>query len=501
MAQRTEPFPIPLSSFGLGGLADSAWSGMKNSMKELVGVDLHTIPGVVQARQKMKLDSGATVTEFCKWQLACSDGNTYHFSSETGKVWKRTSAGVWSLVYTMTAGAGEVKILGVAEYNGYIYIATELRLHRILVSALSNWTTGMVLNWATFTKGTKLFHPMFVHVQQAILYIGDANLIAQVEVNTFTANALDVKSPQIVSCMGPFGTDILVGTYVSDNVSKGEVYRWNGASVSWTSSAVIDEVGVNVILPSTNYTLIQAGRSGRFFYYQTTATGDQLVDYKKIPGVYGPSNYMKMNPDASGNLQGLILAGISNGLGDPCLEGVYMFGRYASNYPTVLDLSFPLSPRSDAEDDTSFVLSGIEIGSVLVSGFNVFVSWKRTVGETITTSIDSLDWSNKLNGAYLRSRATVVDRGNKNNFCEFNVATADLPDNTAVNILTRVNYENDVSGEVWRDVGARVDDGNKLVGISKVIPANVLETKYKLTTSGNSSPLIESAVSSIKPNG
>lgn len=493
MAQRTEPIPIQLTSFGLGGLADSPWSGMKNTMAEIVGMDLHTIPGIVQARQAMKKDSGTTVTEFCKYQLACSDGNTYHFSSETGKIWKRTSAGVWSLLSTTTAAAGEVKCLGVAEYDGYIYWATELRLHRIAVASTSTWDASRALNWKTFTVGNKNQHPMYIHIQQAILYIGDGNLVAQVEVETFTANALDVRILQNVTCLGPFNNDILVGT------DTGDAYRWNGASITWTGSAHVDDGAINCILPNTAFTLIQAGRSGRFFYYQIGANGDQLVDYKKIPGTYGPSNYMKMNPDASGNLEGFILAGVSNGAGDPCNEGIYMFGRYASNYPTILDLSFPLSPR----DGDEFALTGLEIGSILVSGFNVFVSWKRTVGAVVTTGIDSLDWTTKLNNCYMTSRVLVVDRGNHNNFCEFNVAEAKLPTNTAIQVLTRVNYENDpdTGAKVFRDVGARVDDGNKIVGITRVIPANTLEVKYKFTTSGNDSPWLESTATSIKPNG
>lgn len=496
--QKTEPIPIPIQNFELGGLADSRWSGMKNTMAKLVGIDLHTIPGVVQARQKLTKDSGETVDEFCKYQLKDkTTGDSYHFSSESGKVWKRTVAGVWSLVYTMTAEVGEVKILGAKEYNGYFYIATELRLHRIAISGLDDWDTNMVLNWDTFTNGSKVSHPMLNHVQQAVLYIGDSSLVAQVEGDTFTPDALDVRASQNVTTLGPFINDILVGTDV------GDVYRWNGASVSWTGSAHVDDGAINCILPSTNYTLIQAGKAGRFFYYQITANGDQLVDYKKIPGVYGPNNYMMMYPDAGGNLMGLILAGVSNGSGNPCDQGIYCFGRYAANYPTTLDLSFPISERSDEEDDTSIILNNVEIGSILVDEFDVFVSWRLTNGEMVKVGIDILDWENKLNGAYMQTRVMVIDRANHNNFCDFEVATASLPEDCNVIVTTRVNYEDDpdTGEELFRDVQARVDYGNKLIGISKVVPANTMELKYKFITSGNDSPMVESAAASIKPNG
>ena len=150
---------ITLDNWNQGGVADSIYSGIRYANAAIVGLDIHSKPALIKAAQKLTKDSGTTVTELCKVSIACSDGNTYWFSSETGKIWKRTSAGVYSLLATLTAAAGEVKILGAAEYGGFVYIATESRLHRISVANLATCTSP-ALNWNTFTCTDKESHQM-----------------------------------------------------------------------------------------------------------------------------------------------------------------------------------------------------------------------------------------------------------------------------------------------------------------------------------------------------
>src|SRR4030042_1227099 len=106
---------IPIDNFNLGGLADSKYSGEKYSLYRLIGFDLHSTPGVLKVAQKLTKDSGATVDEFVKCQVTSSNGNTYHFSSTSGKIWERTNAGVWSLVYTTSPAVGDAGCLGAAE--------------------------------------------------------------------------------------------------------------------------------------------------------------------------------------------------------------------------------------------------------------------------------------------------------------------------------------------------------------------------------------------------
>lgn len=135
-----------IKNLNLGGIADSDYQAKPNTVSEMVGLDIHSTPGLIKVNQKLTQDDGGVITEFCKVAIACSDGNTYWFSNTTGKIWRRTAAGLWSLIYTTVANSGAVICLGAKEYEGYIYWATQDRIHRIQIGA--DWATKVELNWA-----------------------------------------------------------------------------------------------------------------------------------------------------------------------------------------------------------------------------------------------------------------------------------------------------------------------------------------------------------------
>jgi len=139
---------VSIKQFNTGGLADSKYQGRENSLASLVGIDVHSEPGIFTAHQGLKKDSGATVTALVKNIVVCSTGDTYHFSSTDGKIWKRTSAGTWSLQDTTVPTSGSAGCLGAEEYSGHIYWATQNYLHRIAISGLDDWAANSEENWA-----------------------------------------------------------------------------------------------------------------------------------------------------------------------------------------------------------------------------------------------------------------------------------------------------------------------------------------------------------------
>lgn len=469
---------ISIQDINMGGLSNSKWSGQPNSVYKLVGFDIHSEPGIINVAQKLSKNSGSTVTELCKWQVASSNGRTYHFSSESGKIWERDSAGNWSLVYTTSPAAGEAKCLGAIEYQGYIYWATQSRLHRILATnaeGSSEWTANAAPNYATFTVTDASWHPMMEHPDQLILYIGDGNLLAQVNAGTFTANALDIKSPLRIKSLGRIGTDILLGTYVNDNITKTNLLRWNGWSVSFTTADEIDEVGINAFLPGDNVVFVQAGKAGNIYIYD----GYKLNLWKKIPGVYSPTKYGEVYPNAVGNLEGQILFGFSNGTGNPADQGVYRLGRYSADYKYVMDMPYPISQRSSGE----LVTTSVEIGSVLVAGFNVFVSWKN--GSSY--GVDMLDYSNKLEKAYLESRVAVVKREVNTNVSKIFVPYVSMPSGTSIPISYSKNYGSYIATTPVVDTDRLIVNAD-MEGFS----FNTIQVKLAPVVSGNDAPSFES---------
>lgn len=502
MATQDKEIPIPIQNFNQGGLADSKWSGVKYSLYRFIGWDPHSAPGLLRVAQKMAKHSGVTVTEFCKARLASTNGRNYWGSISSGKIWEMAADGTWTLVYTVAPSSGTAYILELREYQGYIYIITQSRIHRIkssLALGASDWTTNIALNWAemnldqtiggtgatvyslttgvnegathkqTFTQGDKLllesvrvkivtkgtgdytlvvhdasnnliaskvianaslavglnyfafsspvlltegavyhvhvyssvadgtldtstnndleaaqmtffttsdpdFHPSYE--LNLVMYIGDKHYVHQINGDVFTANALDINIPLRVRSLGKMGVDLLIGTYVSDNVTKTQVYRWNSYSDSFTVSDVIDEVGVNAFLEADNFVYAHCGYSGNLYYYD----GEKLNLYKKIPGDYSPTKKSIVDATSVGNLEGQILFGVSNVLGNPSDLGVYRIARNSMIYPYIMDIPYPISERASGE----FVLSNIEIGGILVAGADVYAAWKRYTTVTMT---------------------------------------------------------------------------------------------------------------------
>lgn len=463
---------IPITNFNQGGLASSKFSGVSNSFYKLTGLDMHSQPGIIQAEQAMAKISSTTVDELCKVAVNSSNGAQYWFSADSGKVWEKTSGGTVRLVHTTTPAAGEAKCLGAAEYQGRIYWATQSRLHYITVANAGNndWTSDAVEDFATFGVTDDTYHPMYAHPVQLILYIGDGNQLAQVENTTFSANALDIKTPLRIKSVGQIGTDVLLGTYVADNVTQTEIIRWNGYSVSFTSADPIPEIGINAFLQADNMVLVSAGTAGNIYYYD----GQNLELYMKIPGNYSSTATATIHPYAVGNNSGQILFGVSNVLGNPCDQGVYRIARHDRNYEYIMDFPYPIS---------ELATSSIEVGAILVSNGLVYCSWKN--GSTY--GIDELDASTKFNNAYYETRVLMLDRDTNANYLESNIFYSSLPASTGISVYHDVNYAGYGSAETTitdtdRVLVRTVQSGRTFV---------TLQEKVVFTTNSNNSPQIE----------
>ena len=468
---------IPIENFNRGGLADSKWSGVEDSIYKLIGWDLHSTPGLLKVAQKMTEETtGTEPTEFCKASVNSSNGAQYWGSSTSGKIWERPATGTWREVHTVTPAAGEAKILGMVEYRSYIYVFTQSRIHRILVSEAddNDWATDLVEDWATFGVTDASFHP---HVEQnLVLYIGDGNQLAQIDNVTFSANALDIKTPLRIKSLGKIGTDVLLGTYVADTITETEIIRWNTYSVSFSTSDTIPEVGINAFLPADNFVIVQAGNQGNLYYYD----GEKLEEYLRIPGDYSPTAYGEVYPTAVGNLGGKILFGFSNGSGNPADQGIYQIARSTRNHDYILDMPYPTSVRSAG----ALVLSSTEIGGILIVGTDVYASFKN--GANI--GVDKLDYSNKLEVAYLETRVMIINREKEETFSKFAVAYANMPDDTSIAIQYEKNYATE-----FANTTEVVDTDRKIVYAEEGVNATVLRLKISPTVSGNDAPTIESA--------
>jgi hypothetical protein len=233
----------------------------------LVNVDVHSEQGALKCQLALASES-TTPNEPCI-SVEDTSGNTYFFSTSTGKTWKRDTNASYSLVNTNANGAHA----GARYFNGYIYYATSTKLGRF--NLVSTWTD----TFQTFTQTTS-YRPM--EEINLSLFIGNGKYVASVDnAATFSDNVLDLPSNYSVTALVGVGTDLLIGTIIGTNVNFCKVFLWDTYSSSWTVEDEIPEIGVNCFIPSDNITFAQCGTSGQLYYW----TGGSMQSFKKIRGV------------------------------------------------------------------------------------------------------------------------------------------------------------------------------------------------------------------------
>lgn len=462
-----QPQHIQIKNINQGGIADSDYLGALNSVSECVGINIHDESGIMKLNQRLARvdDTASAVDCLVKAIVSASTGDRYFFG-ENGKIWKKTSAGTWSLVRTASPAAGTAGILAAREYQGYIYYAMQSRLGRFDLA--STWDD----NFATFTNTDLDFHPM-KEVNQ-VLYVGDKNYVAQVDAGVFSANALDIKAPLRISALGKIATDLLIGTYVASNVSETEIFRWNTWSTSYSVADTIPEVGINAFLSTDNRVIVSAGTKGNLYIYN----GQQLEEYKQIKGTWGGStNKAIVRDNAVFNFHGLPLFGLSKQTGTGVNLGVYSFGRTNANYPFVLNLDFPISTGN---------LNNVTIGAIEGSGDTFFVSWKdETTGTTY--GVDELDLTTKYASGYITTRLSLFDRIQKSTYRKIMVPYRTLPTGTDIDILTARNH-----GAMTEITDTAIDTDRLLMQTNvDAGEASTFQTKIKLVGSANLTPEIE----------
>lgn len=484
MAKQKIP-SIIIETPNLGGIADSPYMGIKNSLASIVGFDLHSIPGVLLVNQKLTKEAGAPTDDLYKI-VPCSDGNIYFFGQTLGNVWKK-SAGVYSNLGTVAPGAGSAIVLDALEYNGFIYYAMGSRLGQW---NFSNAFSTRNDNFGTFTNGSSTYHPMFFLPNAQYIFIGDGNVVAQVDnTNTFTSSALNTIAKNLtVTSLGSQGSDLLIGASTLNNVALSFVLRWNTWSTTPTYAYPIREAVVNAFFPLDEATIINAGISGNL--YQLDGTGSTFQIIKQVPPIfpntYSPTNTVVVNYPAVANKQGIPLFGLSNTSGNVALQGIYSFGRRNVNYPRILALEFPISTGN---------FSGVKVWSIATSGNDIYVSSFDTGANSF--QIDKLDWNNKYSGAYFETLITRSSRVWLDNFDKFVMNLGQtLPNGTQVNVSYRINGGNYVAWSQGTDLYS--DTTRNQYTADRRLDARTLQLKVSTTASGNNAPIIEDMIILLK---
>ena len=434
----------------------------------MVGLDLHSEPGIIKVNQKLTKESGSNVDDLVKVIVPCSNGSSYLFGSTNGKIWERQSNGTYTLRHTASPGAGSIGIKGAFEDQGYLYWVTQSRIGRVAVPSAGGAFSGQNDDWATLTNGDASYHPTVK--LNLVNYIGDGKYISQIEDGVFTADALDLKEGTRVKSLGAIITELLAGTFIATDVNNTNIYRWNTWSESFSSDDPVPENGINAFIPTDNYVLVQAGNKGNFYIY----SNDRLERAFKIPGSWGGTNKAIVHPNAGANYNGLPLFGLSNVNGNPAPQGVYSYGSYSPNYPAILNLEYVISQNKT---------SSIEIGAIAVVGDLILVSWK----DGSSYGVDKLDTSAKYTGAYLDTRLIMKNRIKLARVATITVAYRTLPSGTSINIKNSKNH-----GSFSSAMTTKQDTKRKTIYTTVALEeVSTLQVRVEPVANGNDAPEIE----------
>lgn len=482
---------IRINNFNLGGIADSKYAGVQYSLSKLVGVDVHTEPGVAKANYKMVLEASSeddpqVIDGLVNAIIPVSGGDTYLFGKDNtdGAVWKRTSAGVYSLSYSRVVSNS--RNAGAFVYGGYIYFASADKLHRIAIADLANndWATDVDENWATFTNNIS-WHPMIV--VNNVLYIGDGNTISQVEDTTFSANALDLPEDYSVKCLAKAFTNLVIGTIINRETNRCSIFDWNTWSVSWSNEDELFEAGINSFLKADNFIIVNGGLVGNLYSYNL----QEASKVKKIPGEYKDDQKMLIEPNSVAELNGLSLFGVgqqygaASEFGNATEHGIYGFGAPNPMYPKILTLEYPIY-----KSDGSMVTSDLVIQSLGTNGNTLIASWEYNEGEEY--GVSALDYDQRSNGAYFDLKVVRGERDRQRTIKSIAVCYVEIPTSTSITVKYKVNYQSS-----WQTLTLKQDIVNSRYYADVDFLFNTFELRVIFNTNGADTPVIDEVIMEV----
>jgi len=448
-----------------GGISDEEDKGIRGSFKFGQCLDIHKKADTLSCQQAMKKESGMIVTDLPLFCVPCSDGNSYWFG-DTGKIYKRTSAGVWSLVYTDPNG----KIMGAEEWNGYLYWATATKLGRKPIPGASDWSDAVPAWQTTLTSAD--WHSMKVGAGlQGDLFICNKDKLAMVDyAHVFTSEAVKLIPGNIAKCLEATDTDLLIGTTKEDTAEEGYLFAWNTLLLSWRKRKRIPVKGINALIIS-EIIIGQAGSDGEIFF---TNLVDQLPIHAFPEGG-------KVNPGGVTTKGNLAIFGVFNST----KPGIYSYGRTKKNRVFALNFDYILTPATIDE-----------IGAVKMVGSNLLASWKSGT----TYGVDVIDTANKANGIYEGLDFDADIPFAEKTFHQTKIKMKALPTGCSIKVKYRMNKDGDF---VAAKLGDEAETFN-IVGGKKAIfniedVGEIFEIRVELYPNGNNTPEIISINTYFEP--
>lgn len=271
--------------------------------------DVHSKLGQLQCQLALTVEDASTINEPC-YNAQDNSGNTYFFSKSSGKTWKRTTAGAYSLVNTNANGAHKYA----AYFDGAIYYGASTKIGKFDLS--STWNDSFA------TASSDSDNPM--HEVNLGLFIGAGAFLDKVDSGgTYSTNVLDLPEGYVITALTDDGNgNLLIGTRRSTSLSHCKVFLWDTFSDSWLLEDEIEGSQVNAFINVDNQIFAQIGSDGRIYEW----TGAKMAEVAQIRDAVTTGTQQKA---IVYNGKALIVGGESG-------EKIYSFHRKDNSMPRAL---------------------------------------------------------------------------------------------------------------------------------------------------------------------
>jgi hypothetical protein len=460
-----------------GGFSDFNNIGVRGSFKGGKAQSIRRRAATLTCNQALVEESSGTLVDLPRFAFAASDGNSYLFGS--AKIYKRTSGGTLSVVYTDSDGG----IIGAGEWwvdNGkkYLYWATATKLHCKEIPGNSGWSdvdasqTGTSSGTQTYPKTnltSTTWHTM--NEANADFMICNDNTLAMVGYDgSYTNNALQLTPDQVARVVIDRADDAVVGTGTKSGQQNAHIFSWTTNSLKYERKKKVPAIAINAMIDS-EVLIMQADTDGKLLY----------SDFFNFQPVTAFPQGGTTNPGGVVDISGVIYFGVFNAT-DTTQNGIWSYGRNKKNGLFTLNFEYPITCD--------------EVGCLFTVGTTLFCTYKVTGASTYklmkvdstakqTAVFESLEFS---------LPSTLIPK--HLSFKGVKLLTTPLPASCTIACAYKVDKASSwTSAYLDGNIATMATTNAQEAYFKAAAPAKIVEVQLTLTPSGNTAPeVIEAEV-------
>lgn len=344
---------------------------------KMVNVDIHTVPGAIQASLRSEKKSSTIVTGLIN-RFVTNPSNGHIYAIDDTNVYVSTNSGeTWSLD---AANGGKDGVI----WKGYLFVFANLTIkYKNLTSG--TWTTS----WQVLNSGD---HPALAAANDKV-YFGNGRYVGSIQETTgdtfdpsdsasfnFNATALDLPQDYEITTLAELRQYLMSGAGI-DNTPLAELFPWDRSSSSFELPIKIPEIGINQALTVGNSMLVTAGKTNTL--YETNGVGmEKVKELKFLELIAGGTVAGKKGAFISHN--GRLLFGLSM---LPNLD------EYAGVY-SYKDGALTIETRISSNGGGEQVIGALHS----LNREQYLIGWSDSDGSTTTYGIDLINASNPVAG-------------------------------------------------------------------------------------------------------